>query len=906
MEYVHYCDYCGWSRPAKSATMLAPNCEACGCLLQASLQSEYARATGGEDGPGLFRRPDSTALFAALMVVPVLLPLLGLRLEDVAFGLAGVLLAFAALRCAAAAGQTVTRRRMWLDLSFAAGLGASASALAIVKTIAGLPAWMPLAVGYCGSLALLVGIGRFAHASLVHGRRERAVDALLVCVPPWVASLYVLGGPWLLDGDPSLSIAFVVDLLAALLVLFSLVTYRAPAHRRTGWWLLAACAAAASGQGLLAASSAGQVSSVLAVSAVVWASAGCALAAAASHERRRAEAEDEPLDETSGARWLWRRVLLPVVATLSPVALAFGTWAVEGRLSPASTIFLSCSFVLIVGLAVGGPAYLVVEHGRLVTRERALRHEATRRSEELEALTGLATTMTQTLDEAPIVEQALGVLHLAARATSSAVHAETGGRATLQAAGGQWVSEGVWAATSSALAEEATVETRGGRQIMRLPLVARGSHIGLVTLIRPASDPLPEEKLLLLGLLVDQMAVAVQNARDYREKLEQASRDALTGLYNRRFFLEELQKEVQRSDRYGSVASLVIFDVDDFKHINDRYGHAVGDAVLHEIARLADGLLRPTDSLARIGGEEFALLLPETQQLDALLMAERLRTAISRHEILPDRRVTVSGGVSSCPQDATSRDGLQKKADGALYWAKRNGKDLCAVASEVTGVEDHPEGDAMLAHLYALVSSIDAQQLHTRDHCENVAAYAVAIGQALGLDRDRVVRVRRAALLHDIGKVAVSTAILNKAASLDQDEYAEIKLHTVVGTAMLRHAGLLEESLWVRHHHERIDGTGYPDGLAGDDIPLEARILFVADSFEAMTSNRPYRAGMSVEDAVAELRRRAGTQFEPRVVDTLTELIARDELTVQALRHEVSPLTELPTSAGDPEAQSSD
>jgi diguanylate cyclase (GGDEF)-like protein/putative nucleotidyltransferase with HDIG domain len=454
--------------------------------------------------------------------------------------------------------------------------------------------------------------------------------------------------------------------------------------------------------------------------------------------------------------------------------------------------------------------------------------------------------------------------------------------------------------------EGPSVETRGGRQIMRLPLVARGSHIGLVTLIRPARDPLPEDKLQLLALLVDQMAIAVQNARDYREKLEQASRDPLTGLYNRRYFLEELQKEVQRSDRYGSVASLVIFDVDDFKHINDRHGHAVGDAVLREISRLADGLLRPTDSLARIGGEEFALLLPETQQLDALLMAERLRTAISRHEILPDRRVTVSGGVSSCPQDATSREGLQKKADGALYWAKRNGKDLCAVASEVTGVEEHPEGEAMLAHLYALVSSIDAQQLHTRDHCENVAAYAVAIGQALGLDRERVVRLRRAALLHDIGKVAVSTAILNKATSLDQDEYAEIKLHTVVGTAMLRHAGLVEESLWVRHHHERIDGAGYPDGLAGDEIPLEARILFVADSFEAMTSNRPYRAGMSVEDAVAELRRRAGTQFEPRVVDTLTDLLARGELEVHALRHDVSPLADPPPAATEPETQSSD
>jgi diguanylate cyclase (GGDEF)-like protein len=145
------------------------------------------------------------------------------------------------------------------------------------------------------------------------------------------------------------------------------------------------------------------------------------------------------------------------------------------------------------------------------------------------------------------------------------------------------------------------------------------------------------------------MGVAVQNARDYREKLEQAIRDPLTGLYNRRFLLEALEKEVQRSARYGSEASLVIFDVDDFKLVNDRYGHAAGDDVLRAVGRLAESVIRPADSFARIGGEEFALMLPETSQLEALLVAERVRTAIAREKILPDRKVTVSGGIASCP-----------------------------------------------------------------------------------------------------------------------------------------------------------------------------------------------------------------------------------------------------------------
>src|SRR2546421_10510483 len=221
-----------------------------------------------------------------------------------------------------------------------------------------------------------------------------------------------------------------------------------------------------------------------------------------------------------------------------------------------------------------------------------------------------------------------------------------------------------------------------------------------------------------------------------------------------------------------------MFDVDDFKKINDRHGHAVGDDVLRKIANIGYGLLRPVDSLARIGGEEFALLLPETQQLDALLVAERMRTAIGRSTMLADRRVTVSGGVSSCPQDAVSREELEKKADAALYWAKRNGKDLCAVASEVIRPDENPgEIDGMIAHLYAMVAAIDARELATRDHSENVAAYAVAIGQAMDLERERIMGLRRAALLHDIGKITVAADILAKPGTLDPLEWAQIQRH---------------------------------------------------------------------------------------------------------------------------------
>jgi HD-GYP domain-containing protein (c-di-GMP phosphodiesterase class II) len=247
--------------------------------------------------------------------------------------------------------------------------------------------------------------------------------------------------------------------------------------------------------------------------------------------------------------------------------------------------------------------------------------------------------------------------------------------------------------------------------------------------------------------------------------------------------------------------------------------------------------------------------------------------------------VTVSGGVASCPADATTLEELERRADAALYWAKRNGKNLCAVSSEVNIDSLEDEGESKLAHLHALVTMIDAQHLHTRDHSENVAAYAVALGRALGLDGDHIVRLRQAAHFHDIGKVAVSSAILNKPSQLTPEEMAEMRLHPVVGATMLMHAGLREEAHWIRCHHEWVDGGGYPNGLRRDEIPLESRIILVADAFEAMTSDRPYSEGISMESALDELRACAGSQFDADVVEALVDLVERSELPLLALKN---------------------
>jgi diguanylate cyclase (GGDEF)-like protein/putative nucleotidyltransferase with HDIG domain len=508
-----------------------------------------------------------------------------------------------------------------------------------------------------------------------------------------------------------------------------------------------------------------------------------------------------------------------------------------------------------------------------------------RRNEELEALTALAATLTETLEEDPVVERGLAALRLASRASSMALHVPGADHALeLRAAVGAWATDSPWVTRDAPSDWRPGIVTVGGRQIVRLEVAARGNEIGIVTLVRREDDPVTASEMDLLRLLVDQVAIAVQNARDYRERLEQAIRDPLTGLLNRRYLYEAFDTEIERCARYGTVGSIVLVDVDDFKLVNDTLGHTAGDGVLCDIARLATGVIRGADSFARVGGEEFALLLPETTQLDALIVAERLRRAISAASILDDRTVTVSAGIASWPEDGTTLEEIEGKADGALYWAKRNGKNLCAVATEVVVAEDGGERQGMLAHLHALVATIDAQHLNTRDHSQNVAAYAAAIGERIGMTREQIVLLRRAALFHDIGKVAVRGEVLNKPSALSDAEFDEIKVHTVVGGAMLAHSGFPVEADWVRHHHERLDGRGYPDGLSGDEIPLESRIIFVADSFEAMTSDRPYHVGTPVADAVAELRRCAGTQFEPRLVEALVALLEADALPVLALR----------------------
>ncbi|HVL95468.1 MAG TPA: GGDEF domain-containing protein [Solirubrobacteraceae bacterium] len=684
--FVHYCVFCGAHRPAESETMLEPSCAECGCAMRACGAEEYPRIAAGlrDQREPVRARLDGAGPLALMVCVPFLMPLLGVEVRDVIFLVPLVFLVLGAATASAASRRRGEPATAWRAYALSAVVAAGAVGVATLLAVAGASTTPAYHLGGVASVAMTAGLLAHIWPRLRRAQAERVLDAVQLLLVVAAATIYFVVAPGLASGHRILTLLVAIGLLGFLLAGVLTACGRRAQDRRVARWLWAMASAALLAHALIAAEAVHGLAGVPApeIASVLLALQGWLLAKAAAVERPLPQRGDEDPDERTEWRWWTARIGLPTVQVVAFPLLVAWAFAVDGP-GTWPIAWFGATFVACVVAAFARQAYLVVDHRRAVVEERRQRRRAQRRNTELEALTGLATTMTQTLEEAPIVEQALTVLHTAARATSSALHVAEDDRRRLRAAAGNWQSEQVWA---DGLAGGGEVErtVRGRRQVTRIALAARGSHIGWVTLVRPQEDPLTDRELELLRLLVDQMAIAVQNARDYREKLEQAVRDPLTGVYNRRYFFEALEKEVQRSRRYGSQAALVLVDADDFKRVNDTRGHSVGDDVLRGIAQIAAGLLRPADSLARIGGEEFALLLPETSRMDALAVAERLRAAVARAEIVPGLQMTVSAGVGACPQDAPTREDLVRRTDAALYWAKRNGKDMCALVDDRT------------------------------------------------------------------------------------------------------------------------------------------------------------------------------------------------------------------------------
>ncbi len=393
--------------------------------------------------------------------------------------------------------------------------------------------------------------------------------------------------------------------------------------------------------------------------------------------------------------------------------------------------------------------------------------------------------------------------------------------------------------------------------------------------------------LLLMGTVVAAAAlVGLLRARMGRlvERLSDASRtDPLTGLLNRRGFEELMEVELARARRTGRPLSLMIADLDHFKRLNDRGGHAAGDAALQRFAAVARSCSRRVDVLGRLGGEEFALLLPDADAKRAFLVAERLRRGFA-DATSGGAGTTVSVGIASMSATDPDREALMAAADQALYAGKALGRDRCVIYSReildsVLGAPAPARGhDQQLSAMLALAETLDGRTHGGADHSRTVGRLAAIIASHLGFDADRVERVRLAGILHDIGKVAVPHTILEKDGPLTAEEWAHVRRHPEIGAQVAAAARLDDVSAWVLAHHERVDGDGYPARLSGGRIPLEARILAVADAYEAMVSGRAHRPALGSEDALQELRRHVGTQFDAHVVDALGSALARRAL----------------------------
>jgi diguanylate cyclase (GGDEF)-like protein len=381
--------------------------------------------------------------------------------------------------------------------------------------------------------------------------------------------------------------------------------------------------------------------------------------------------------------------------------------------------------------------------------------------------------------------------------------------------------------------------------------------------------------LLLLAGPLFTLTLYQRSIYHSHQAAKDARTDNLTGLGNHRAYQAALRGVITDAERESAEFSLCIVDVDDFKRINDTYGHQVGDDVL---VALAEILRNAREGEAfRCGGDEFAVLF-QTDGTTAFERITDIQEAVAGLGLTP---VTISVGIATYPGQADDADGLQRMADGALYWSKHHGKNRSFVYSpkvvrihSAKELEWETERVARLRAAKNIVRFVDAKDPSTANHSETVSALAAAIGAELGLDEHAVDQLALAGLLHDIGKIGIPDSLLQAPRALTPAEFEAIKAHPALGFSLLEGLGIAPIDDWILHHHENWDGSGYPDGLAGEDIPLGARIIRVADAFEAMTANRPYRVAQPVEYALNELRANAGTQFEATAVAAVEACVA--------------------------------
>jgi len=434
----------------------------------------------------------------------------------------------------------------------------------------------------------------------------------------------------------------------------------------------------------------------------------------------------------------------------------------------------------------------------------------------------------------------------------------------------------------SADAREARFD-EGERPVAHLPLQAGDQLLGVLRLERRGAHRFSAEERRLLTMFANQAGVALEHAQLYDQAVHHAEREPLTGLYNHRMITSFLEREVSRAKHDRQAMSVVLMDIDGFKLFNDTYGHLAGDQLLRRVAQVLEICSRQTDRPGRTGGDEFVVVLPGADHVQGRAIAERIHaTAAARPYEAADGGLIplhLSVGVASYPQDGDAAHTLLSVADERMYAAKRSGTGVQGPASTT---EEHAQQTVGgFGTLEALVAAVDNKDSYTAKHSDQVAQFALLLARQVGASQETLRTLRVAGLLHDVGKIGVPDRVLRKPGRLSDEEFEIMQQHVQLSEMLVRtimpDPGVLDA---VRYHHERWDGQGYPYGVAGEGIPLLGRIMSMADAVSAMVMDRPYRKGLSLETVYSELRRAAGTQFDPALVEPFIAAIGEVSLDV--------------------------
>jgi diguanylate cyclase (GGDEF)-like protein len=412
---------------------------------------------------------------------------------------------------------------------------------------------------------------------------------------------------------------------------------------------------------------------------------------------------------------------------------------------------------------------------------------------------------------------------------------------------------------------------------LSVPLMVRGEALGMLSVDSRRRGAYGPDDLARVELYAGYVAAALYNARLHEAVRAMAERDPVTGLYNHRAIHDHLDRALDQARAVRAPLAVAMLDLDGFKLYNDTHGHPAGDTALQIVAAALLDTCRPGDAVGRYGGDEFLVVVPGLGPADAAALGRRLRDAVAARTLHPVAGhalpLRVSVGVAAYPADGADRDLLVAQADARLYESKGHGEVVAqgdARGDGVAGVAD------AFGVLDGLVTAVDRKDRYTRSHSEEVTRLALLLAAELGFSPDTLRSVRLAGLLHDVGKIGVPDRILKKPGRLTPEESEIMNGHPALGEAIV--AGLpdlAEIRTGVRSHHERWDGRGYPDGLAGAAIPLLGRLLAVPDCYSAMTTDRPYRAARSPVSALAEIQRGSGTQFDPTMAAAFPRALRR-------------------------------